>query len=288
MELQPAIVVLTPGTQYVRVINDTRTMPPGSITALRLTRDESTSTLFLSGEIASDTAGVVRTVAVRNPSLYVANVIRETLREQGISIEGPPVHYTALDPNSPELIGTQPIFVHRSAPLSEILAAMMKASQNLIAETVLLAVGHQMRGEGSAAAGIAVVDSLLRAWEIPHRQLRMADGSGMSRYDLVSAALLTDVLARMDRTAHRDTWLASLPVAGRDGTLANRMRDPPLIDRVLAKTGTLSGVRTLSGYLTTVRGERIVFSIIVNNHMQGAAAADRVAEEALRLIAESR
>jgi D-alanyl-D-alanine carboxypeptidase/D-alanyl-D-alanine-endopeptidase (penicillin-binding protein 4) len=92
----------------------------------------------------------------------------------------------------------------------------------------------------------------------------------------------------MDRSQYRADWLASLPIAGRDGTLTNRMRDPPLLERVIAKTGTLSGVRTLSGYLTTTRGERVVFSILATNHLQSGAAADRVVEEALRQVAEAR
>src|SRR5690606_2086949 len=113
--------------------------------------------------------------------------------------------------------------------------------------------------------------------------MRMADGSGLSRYNLASPALLASLLERMDDSPYRDAWLSSLAVAGRDGTLAGRMRDPPLVDRVLAKSGTLSGIRSLSGYLTTSSGERIVFSTMVNNHLQTGAVVDGVVESALAL-----
>lgn len=116
----------------------------------------------------------------------------------------------------------------------------------------------------------------------------MADGSGLSRYNLASPRLFAGLLAHMDRSASRDLWRASLPVAGVDGTLEERMADPPLRDNVSAKTGTLSGVRALSGYLTTQGGEPLAFSLLLDHHLRSSAAADRVMEAALREIVESR
>src|SRR5690606_16403790 len=138
--------------------------------------------------------------------------------------------------------GAMALFEHRSPPLAEILAGTMKPSQNLIAETLLLTVGREIRGEGTAAGGIAVTDSLLRSWGLLETGMRMADGSGLSRYNLLTPALLADLLVLMDTSPYRDAWLAALAVSGRDGTLAARMRDPPLLDNVLAKSGTLSGI----------------------------------------------
>jgi serine-type D-Ala-D-Ala carboxypeptidase/endopeptidase (penicillin-binding protein 4) len=286
--LDPAVIVLTPPTQYVRVINDTRTMPAGSVTALRVMRDEAGPGIIVRGEIAIDEAGESRSVAVRNPALYLASVLRETLRESGIAVEGPAVHYSAVGLNSQELSGVVDIFSHLSPPLSEILAGMMKPSQNQIAETLLRTVGRELRGEGSADGGVAVVDSLFAAWGFEHRGFRMADGSGLSRYDLLSPALLIELLAHMDRSAYRDVWLASLPIGGRDGTLEDRMRDPPLLEQVLAKTGSLGGVRALSGYLTARSGERLAFSTIVNNSLLGSSSADQVAEAILEVVANTR
>src|SRR5690606_16003269 len=135
--------------------------------------------------------------------------------------------------------------------LREILPAMLKPSQNGIAETLLRTLGRELRGEGSGAAGAAVADSLFRLWGLDPAPMRFADGSGLSRYDLVSPELLVGVLSHMRRSPNWELWYAALPVAGVDGTLADRMREPPLRGNVHAKTGTLSGVRALSGYLTT-------------------------------------
>jgi D-alanyl-D-alanine carboxypeptidase/D-alanyl-D-alanine-endopeptidase (penicillin-binding protein 4) len=287
-EFQPALVVVRPATQAVRIFNDTRTVPAGSFTNLRFFREDLGTGIVIHGEIASDSEGVSRTLAVHDPAEYFIGVLREVLREQGISIEGQVFHHTELEPFDPALYNAVPIFTHQSPPLREILPHMLKPSQNQLAETMLITVGREMRGEATADGGEAVVDSLLTAWDIEPRRYRMADGSGLSRYDLVSPALIVGVLERMDRSAYRDVWLASLPVGGRDGTLESRMRDAPLLDRVVAKTGTLSGVRSLSGYLTTLSGERIVFSMIMNNFVVNSAAVDRVVETALAEIATLR
>jgi serine-type D-Ala-D-Ala carboxypeptidase/endopeptidase (penicillin-binding protein 4) len=286
--MDPAIVVLDPATQYVRIVNDVRTAPAGSRTSIRIEREEAGSGIVLVGDIAADDPGVERVVAVRDPALYFVSVLRETLREAGIPVEGPAFRHTELGPFESVLGVGIPIFTYSSPPMREIVPAMMKPSQNLIAETMLRTVGREVRGQGSASAGSAVVDSLLASWEIDTTGLRMVDGSGLSRYNLLSPAITIALLERMSRSYYRDDWVASLPVAGVDGTLSSRMRDAPLYQRVQAKTGTLGGARALSGYLTTVRGERIAFSMISNHHVVPSAQVDRVVESALERIATMR
>ncbi|MQA92086.1 MAG: D-alanyl-D-alanine carboxypeptidase/D-alanyl-D-alanine-endopeptidase [Gemmatimonas sp.] len=286
--LEPAVIVLTPPTQYVRVMNDTRTLPLGSVTTLSIEREEAGPGIIVRGEIASGDTGESRSVAVRDPGLYLASVVRETLRESGIAVEGPAIHYSAIGIDDQQLVTATEIFSYFSPPLSEILPGMMKPSQNQIAETLLRTVGREIGGEGSASGGVAVIDSLFSAWNLDQQTFRMADGSGLSRYDLLSPELLVELLTHMDASPYRDLWLESLPVAGRDGTLEDRMRDPPLVDRVLAKTGSLSGVRALSGYLTAPSGERFVFSIIANNYLAPSSSVDRVVESILQMVATIR
>lgn len=285
-ELQPGIVVLSPPSQYVRVINDTRTMPAGSITSIRVIRDEASATLTVRGEIAADNDGFSRTVSVRDPTLFLASTLRETLREQGITVEGPAARHTELGIIDPTFANAMRLFTYRSPRLAEILRVMLKESQNQISETMLLTMGRELRGFGTAAAGVEVVDSLIGVWGLDRSTgIHMADGSGLSRYDLVSPATLVGILEAMDDGAYREDWLAALPVAGQDGTLESRMRDPPLVGQVRAKTGTMTGIRSLSGYLTTTGGRRFVFSTMVNNSVAGSAAADAVVEAALESVA---
>lgn len=279
----PPVVILDPPTQHVRIHNLATTGMEGSPLALSITRDPAGPGVTVEGSIPADTAMIARSLAVRDPTAYFVSTLRETLREAGVMVEGQALPAEQWPEDRAGVVEAL-LFTHRSPPLREILAGMMKPSQNQIAETLLLTVGRELRGEGSAAAGAVVMDSLLRAWNLPADELRMADGSGMSRYNLASPRLLVGLLAHMDRSPSRDAWRASLPVAGVDGTLAGRMNEPPLVENVVAKTGTLSGVRALSGYLTRASGEPVAFSFIVNHHLLSASDADRLVEAALSLI----
>jgi D-alanyl-D-alanine carboxypeptidase/D-alanyl-D-alanine-endopeptidase (penicillin-binding protein 4) len=284
----PAVVVLHPATQYVQIANRTVTGPPGSETAISFGREEVGPGFVISGGIAADTTSIGRDVAVRYPTLFFLTGLREALRDAGIVVEGPAMDADELPLDDLTVRRALLLFTHVSLPLREILPGMMKPSQNWIAETLLLTVGRELRGEGTARAGTIAIDSMMAAWGLDEAELNMADGSGLSRYNLVSPDLIADLLGSMQTSAHSDVWLASLPVGGEDGTLERRMREPPLLRNVRAKTGSLSGVRALSGYLDTASGARIIFSTVVNNHARTAATVDRMVEAALARIAADR
>jgi D-alanyl-D-alanine carboxypeptidase/D-alanyl-D-alanine-endopeptidase (penicillin-binding protein 4) len=280
-----ARIALDPPGSYVPIRGRVATAAAGSECEPQVTRAATGPAFLLSGCVAADTA-FIETVAIRDNTLFFLTVLREVLRESGIEVAG-----AALDADSLPPIGrpaAAPLFTWTSPPLAEILPAYLKPSQNQIAEILLRTVGREQRGEGSARAGAAVVDSLLTAWRIEPRRLVMADGSGLSRYDLLSPDLLVALLAHMDSTRHATLWREALPVAGVDGTLENRMRGTAAEGNVRAKTGTLTGVRALSGYVTTASGERIVFAFLVNHHTLSARDADRITDAALARIAEWR
>ena len=273
----PAVITLDPPTAYVPVASAAVTGERGAagITATRAAQGPG---LVLTGAVRGDTVEAEE-IAVRNNTAYFATVLLETLEAAGIDVGEDA--WDADDTDRPRPATEHTLFVHASPPLAEILVGFMKPSQNQIGEGLLKTLGAELRGEGSANRGVAVVDSLSGLWGLPRRQLAMADGSGLSRYNLVSPAYLIALLERESRSPHAAIYTAALPVAGRDGTLANRMRGTPLEGNVRAKTGTLSGVRSLSGYLTTAAGEPLVFSMLVNHHVLTARDADRLAEAAL-------
>ena len=274
----PGVVTLDPPTSYTPVTNRTTTAAAGTPERVRVTRAETGPGLVVTGTIPLDTPSVSTDIAIRNNTAYFATVLREVLEEEGIDVAGAAVDVDALG-RRPAARDT--LFVHVSPPLREVMAAFMKPSQNQIGEMLLKTLGAELRGQGTAAAGAAVVDSLVGAWGLPRNRLAQADGSGLSRYNLVAPAVLMGILEHMAASPHAAEWTASLPVAGADGTLENRMRGTVLQGNVRAKTGTLSGVRALSGYLTTAAGERIVFSTVVNHHTLTSRDADRLAEAAL-------
>ncbi len=284
---EPARVTLSPPTGYVPVDNRVVTGPAGTPPRVQAARAASGAGIVVSGTVPLDTAGVSEEVAVRDNTLYFATVLRETLREAGIEVQGPAADADAL-PAGERGEAAVPLFVHASPPLREVLAAFMKPSQNQYGEILLKTLGRELRGEGSAAAGAAAIDSLFRARGLPAAALAQADGSGLSRYNLVAPELLAAVLEHMMRSPHWEAWYAALPVGGVDGTLASRFRGTPLEGRLHAKTGTLSGVRALSGYVPGPDGRPLVFSILLNHHTRSARDADRVVDAALLRISGAR
>src|SRR5262249_27193139 len=166
----------------------------------------------------------VRNVSVENPTVYFANAMRRALAANGIEVEGATVDVDDL-PAPIAVDGLQPLLVHQSAPLVNLAATMMKMSQNLYAETLLRTLGVHDTGVGSFETGRAALQRTLAAWGISPSDLMIADGSGLSRHNLMTAEALVTVLARLAADERlRDRFTAALPVAGRDGTLSDRMR----------------------------------------------------------------
>jgi D-alanyl-D-alanine carboxypeptidase/D-alanyl-D-alanine-endopeptidase (penicillin-binding protein 4) len=277
-------VTTEPPTGYAPLEAAVARGAPGAPPRLQASRALGAAQVRVRGVLPTDSAALQTGVAVRNSTGFFVAVLRETLIERGIRVDGAAVDADDLAPGDRVRAAT-PLFEHASPPLAEILPAYMKPSQNQIAEMLLRGVGRERRGAGSVAAGAAVMDSLLGVWGVEPRRLVMADGSGLSRYNLASPSLFVGLLARMGRGPHAALWRDALPVAGVDGTLASRLRGTPAQGNVRAKTGTLSGTRGLSGYLTTADGEGLAFSILVNGH----TLAVRVIDAALlRLVGWSR
>jgi len=152
-------------------------------------------------------------------------------------------------------------------PVSEIVFVMLKNSDNLSAENLLKYLSHAKSGQsGTAAEGAAVIKEYLRENGIPTDHLVIADGSGVSRYNLTSA----DTITRLLVAAYKDPTISpffvnALPLAGRDGTLTRRMKGTAAEGKVKAKTGTMKGVSALAGYTVTADGEPLAFSMIMQN-----------------------
>jgi D-alanyl-D-alanine carboxypeptidase/D-alanyl-D-alanine-endopeptidase (penicillin-binding protein 4) len=162
----------------------------------------------------------------------------------------------------------------------------MKVSQNFYGEMFLKTIGRAPGRPGTAAAGRGVARETLGGWGVGPDAFVMSDGSGLSRYDYVTADTIVTILKHVWQDEKlRGPFLAALPVSAYDGTLSSRMRNTPLAGRVQAKTGTISNMRALSGFLITDSGERIVFSIIANHFTAPTAEIDAVAEKMLlRLV----
>jgi D-alanyl-D-alanine carboxypeptidase/D-alanyl-D-alanine-endopeptidase (penicillin-binding protein 4) len=244
-------------------------------------------TLELRGSVAAGNGTVVRNVAVANPTLYFATALRDGLIAAGIEVEGEAVDIDDItDP--PSRARGNVLLDHHSPPLSEMAKTMMELSQNLYAETLLKTIGSQQT-VGSSAAGRTAVAGVLEAWGLSPDEFKIVDGSGLSVYDLVTPDLVAGVLTHvaLDEQLRRP-FEASLPVAGREGTLSRRMRGTAAEGNVRAKTGSLSNSRALSGYVRDADGEDLVFSILVNNFGASSDAVDRAMDGMLVRLAQFR
>ena len=156
-----------------------------------------------------------------------------------------------------------------SRPLSEIVAKMMKPSQNLYAQLLLLQVGARNqkaedRHQATEVTGIVELERFAAEAGIPHGELLFDEGSGLSRRALVTPNAIVGLLKFMGRHRYADVYREALPIAGVDGTLRNRMKGTAAERNVRAKTGTIGNVNTLSGYVSTAAGERLAFALMLN------------------------
>jgi serine-type D-Ala-D-Ala carboxypeptidase/endopeptidase (penicillin-binding protein 4) len=259
----PALVRLDPPTAPIVLRVGAITAPSGQPASLRIDRRRAQDEIDVSGRLPWHGEPVVARVTVEDPPLYAAAVFTGLLRERGVRISGAPVLLGT--PGSAALLGEI-----RSPPLAAIIREMNKNSENLVAEMLLKALGMRDGGAGAGAgiggAGEKVLRAFLERAGLRGPALVLADGSGLSRQDLISPRNLVRLLAAMDRHPNRDAFYDSLPVAGVDGTLRHRMAGTAAAGAVRAKTGTLTHVTALSGLVTTRDGERLAFSLLTNNY----------------------
>ena len=280
----PAIVEIRPVESGLVVENQVMTSASGSLD-LELRRLPGSDRLVVSGQIPAGSKEVVRAATVDNPADYFARALRSAIVGRGIEVTGFAGDFDRADVK-PILDGARELFVHRSPPLAEAARVLMKVSQNLYAETFLKTLGAQA-GAGSAQGGQKVVREVLQSWGVPPEAYVLSDGSGLSRYNYVTAETLVTVLRRIyTDPRHREAFLATLPVGGQDGgTIARRFKGTRAEGNVRAKTGSIANVRALSGYVTTVDGEPLVFSIIANNFTLPQETIDAATDLAVERLA---
>jgi D-alanyl-D-alanine carboxypeptidase/D-alanyl-D-alanine-endopeptidase (penicillin-binding protein 4) len=176
---------------------------------------------------------------------------------------------------------------HQSTPLVQDLKVINKVSQNLHAEMMLRLLGRERGRSGTVEGGMEVLRNWLLLADIHSDEYVFHDGSGLSRENLVSPHAIVKLLSFIARQPWGATYLDTLPVGGMDGSLAERFKNSSTLGRVQAKTGALSHVNSLSGYLTTLKGERLAFSIIVNNHLLNSHKASETIDDIVTALVES-
>ncbi|MFC7593057.1 D-alanyl-D-alanine carboxypeptidase/D-alanyl-D-alanine-endopeptidase [Nonomuraea antimicrobica] len=270
-------VSTTPATDYLKIVNKATV---GSETDVLIERQHGTRTVVITGTVAEP---YQEWVAVDDPTAYVSSLFRKALDRHGVKVLGPTV--VGATP-----AGAKELAEHESMTLGELLVPFMKLSNNIHAEILTKAMGRKVANQGTWAAGLKVSTDFARANGV--QVLNLRDGSGLSRRDGFSPGSIVQLLSAVRGKPWFPTWYESLPIAGNadrftGGTLRSRMRGTPAADNVHAKTGSLTGVTSLSGYVTSADGEPLIFSIMLNQYLS-ASPKDIEDKIAVRLAQFSR
>jgi D-alanyl-D-alanine carboxypeptidase/D-alanyl-D-alanine-endopeptidase (penicillin-binding protein 4) len=276
-------VSIEPRTSYFRIRNLGVT---GSAKAKRTIYARvlpGTRTLVISGVLPLG-QGFSHHILLDRPGEVTATIFKEELQRQGISVAGgvQVVHQGELPAEARRK--WKQLAEHESPPLIRGVEIINKRSQNLHAEMILRTLGAEFRGVGTDEAGLEVVKDFIVSAGIDTRGISLKDGCGLSRDNLVTPRFQTSLLLTLSSRPYFDLFLNTLAVSGTDGTLKRRLAAQPVRGVIHAKTGTLNGVSTLSGYMTTRSGRTLAFSIFANNASASIHRVQRTIDEICSLF----
>jgi len=277
-----AIIEIIPKTNFLQLNNSSLTIDTGK-TAIKITRDwiNRNNTILVNGNITRTSKRDTISLSVFNPTFYFLNLMKESIEQNGISFKGK-VDTLTLS------IQANKIFSYERN-LEPVISNTNKISDNLSAEMILRALAlNSSNKPATAAKGIRFIDSLITLAGLNPKNYRLVDGSGLSNYNLLSAELLTEILKYyyFKKPDLFSKLLSSFPISGVDGTLSNRMKESKVFKRVHGKTGSLSGVSNLSGYLESKNGHMIAFSILIQNFVGTSAHARSIQDKLCEIIFE--
>ena len=285
----PVVITSGPPATFMTIANRAVTSGRGSKSDLQVFRGLGANTLEVSGSLPIGDNGFTSGVAIPDPALAFVLMLRDALVKRGVKIDG---RVRTVDARSgasivPNPLGAvvqnpkvppQPMPVEianiQSPPFSLIASQTLKPSQNLYTEIILRTLGKLNSVSASQTneeAGLIIVRNFLRQAGASESDLALNDGSGLSRNDMITANATVHLLTYMSKHRYFAQFREALPIAGVDGTLRTRMKGTPAEGNLRAKTGSLSSVASLSGYVTTAAGEHLVFSMMLNNYPDAAA-----------------
>ena len=277
-EGQPVSLAVESSAANRPLANRAATGAPGSRALLWPEQRPGEAALTIAGSIPPGTPAVRLSVSVGNPTVWFASVLRSRLQRDGIDVTGEAWDIDDL-PAAPDASGGQLLFTHRSRPLREIAQPLLKDSINIYAEAALrLSTG--VAGGRTNDDALEAIRMRLPSWGLAADALQVVDGSGLSRRDALAAETIVAVLQRMYDPTGASPWMSGLPIAGRDGTLDTRFIGTAAEGNLVGKTGTMSNIRSLAGYVRTRDGEPLAFTIMVNN-FEGTGAQAQAAIDAI-------
>jgi serine-type D-Ala-D-Ala carboxypeptidase/endopeptidase (penicillin-binding protein 4) len=286
-EGSPTTLGVEPHAAYRPLANRTVTGAAGSTPLVWPEQRPGDTFLTIAGSVPAGATPARLTVSAGNPTFWFASVLRHRLLKDGIEVTGEAFDVDDVIP-APDRATSMVLYTYKSPSLAAIAQPLLKESINLYGEAFF----RLNAPPGSFPTNDAALEGLrtrLASWGVPPDGQQLVDGSGLSRRNVISPETLLIVLRRMAAGGTTGPFMTALPLAGTDGSLAGRMTGTAAHANVRAKTGTMSNVRALAGYVTTRDGEPLAFVIMVNNFEgPGAAALKAIDAIAVRLADFSR
>jgi D-alanyl-D-alanine carboxypeptidase/D-alanyl-D-alanine-endopeptidase (penicillin-binding protein 4) len=299
-------IVWYPAVPYYSIENSLRVLPGNQAASPGIDRLPGSKTIRLYG--TTNQNGLHLALSIDDPAEYAAVAFRQMLLTRGITVTGNAIvkHRLSDDTENFSTEVTQPVVLHPlttlvtieppttglhvlashiSPAISQDVTVTNKISQNLHAELYLRMLGRLEGSDGSIVQGARVVRQFLISAGVDPGDFLFYDGSGLSEQDLITPRAATTLLTYAARQPWGDLYRSTLPIGGVDGTLANRFTDTALKGRVFAKTGTLSEVNALSGYLIAASGKVLAFSILCGNRQPEGDAPRKAMDKVVEAIA---
>lgn len=229
----------------------------------------------------SGNGGLLDDERVDAPATYAARLLTTALRKSGIAVEGKPG--AGEVPAGAKLLQQQ-----SSAPLRVLLARINKESDNFFAETLLKGLGKDFQDLGATDAGVLLSAATLATMDVPARAYVVLDGSGLSYGDRLTPHAIVQLLGAMRQRPDFGAFYDSLAIAGKDGTLKQRMRNTTAAGNARAKTGSLSIATSLSGYVKSGNDHLVAFSILMNGDPIDWGRTNKAQDEIVAALAEAR
>jgi serine-type D-Ala-D-Ala carboxypeptidase/endopeptidase (penicillin-binding protein 4) len=294
---KPPSIKIQPQTSYLKIVNNAVTSVD-RLPRIGVHRPLDSNTVEFFGTMPRGASEFKVDIAIHDPARFAAELLKEALARRGVRVRGRVERYDAVarvanpfdESKLLEIAGVE------SQPLAEMLKVINKQSQNLHTELMLRQLGTRHadalslddygRPKSTASLGAEIRSRLLRRAGIDVAPLSLSDGSGLARQNLVTPRSTALLLEFMLGRPYAETWLESLTVAGVDGTLRRRMRDSAAANNMRGKTGTLTYVNALSGYITTKRGQPLILSLMGNNYTGPGRETTGVMDQICVMLAE--
>ena len=258
----PVQAVLAPATPDFTVVNLATTSSAELKSDLTLTREPGVNLVTIKGTMPAKSAPRTLILAIQEPALHAAALLKKLLEDRGIQVDGAAraIHEPPAEKDSRIVLAE-----HESVPLGDAVKLINKISQNLHTEMLLRTVARQKGVWATSEDLMKTAEEFYAAAGIVDGDVVQTDASGLSRHDLVTPRAIVSLLAYAQNRPWFGPYYASLPIAGLDGTLEDRMKNTLAAGRIHAKTGSVEHVRTLSGFAETPSGRRLIFSFLGNN-----------------------